>query len=216
MGISSPLYAFRKLAFISARNLAIALSASSLLFPAFNSANLLVSAAAPYGKLNAPCGLVRTLPLCAIIHVICVLPPPRSITRPCISEKLLAIPRAPTLPSSSLASNSTTNPVALLISWRNSVELMAVRVASVAMTRMRSLGTPKSLQIIWNRRRAAITDLITEDGIGTRAPVLSSNCALKREMSIRWTWTVGKMRVVGGERSEMEKRMPLLRVRIWH
>lgn len=93
--------------------------------------------------------------------------------------------------------------------------MMAVRVASVAMTRMRSLGTPKSLQIIWNRRRAAMTDLIIEDGIGTRAPVLSSNCALKREMSIRWTWIVGKMRVVGGERSEMEKRMPLLRVRIW-
>jgi len=54
------------------------------------------------------------------------------MTMPRISEKLLAIPKALILPSSSFASISTTKPVALLISWQNSTELMAVHVASVA------------------------------------------------------------------------------------
>jgi hypothetical protein len=52
-----------------------------------------------------------------------------------------------------------------------------VRVASVAMMRMRSPGKPRSAQMIWKRKRAAMIDLIIESGIGMRAPVLVSNCA---------------------------------------
>lgn len=46
--------------------------------------------------------------------------------------------------------------------------------------------------------------------MGIRIPVLGSTWASNKEMSTRWKCAVGMTRVLGGARSEIEQRMPLL------
>ena len=81
--------------------------------------------------------------------------PPKSMTSPSTLLNELATPIAPTRPSTSLGRRSTFQPVAFSIWSAKSSPLIALRVASVARTRILVAGTPKSEQTTWNRLSAA-------------------------------------------------------------
>lgn len=109
---------------------------------------------------------MREYPSLEIIQVSCVLPPPRSMTRPLTSEKLLATPSAPIRPSSAFERSSTVQPVAAVMRSRNSLEFWASRVASVATTRMFVGGTPYSEQTIAKRRMDVTMAVVTSSLMG--------------------------------------------------
>lgn len=89
-------------------------------------------------------------------------------------------------------------------------------MASVARIRTLVSGTPKSAQVVLNLRSAVITLLMTSCGIGPFWPVVY--CASYSEIPSRSWKTVGSERAVEGDKSVMEKRIPLLSGSqvIWH